>query len=79
LARNNSNRTTNQCPLKRAEAYKTRKEGQALVLKELKWAILAIVLILGIILFSLVGIDLKTVADIIAAGERSGLVNHLKP
>lgn len=78
MARNNSNRTTNQCPLTRAAAYKTRKEGQALVLKELKWTIFAIVVILGIISLYLVGVDLKTVADIVAAG-RSGIVNHLKP
>lgn len=59
MARNNSKRNTNQCPLKSAAAYKTRKEGQALILKELKWSIFAIVLIFGIILFSLASVDLK--------------------
>jgi len=72
LARNNSNRKTNRCPVKRATAYKTRKEGQALILKELKWPIIIITLSLSIILLSLVGVDPKIVADIIAT---NGLVD----
>ncbi|WLR55926.1 hypothetical protein LC048_02690 [Mesobacillus subterraneus] len=79
MARNNSKRNTNQCPLKRAAAYKTRKEGQALILKELKWSIFAIVLILGIALFSLAGVDLKLIADIAAASGVVDIGARLKP
>lgn len=79
MARNNSNCNTNQCPLKRAAAYKTRKEGQALILKELKWSIFAIVLILGVILLSLAGVDLKLIADILAASGLADIGARLKP
>ncbi|MGX1266800.1 hypothetical protein RKD55_004744 [Rossellomorea marisflavi] len=72
MARNNSKRTTNKCPLKRATAYKTRKEGQALVLRELKWPILAIVIFLGIFLLFNAGVDLTQVADLISSAR--GLV-----
>lgn len=72
LARNNSTRNTNQCPLKRATAYKTRKEGQAAVLRELKWSIFAIVIFLGIFLLFCVGVDLTQVADLISSAR--GLV-----
>lgn len=79
MARNNSKLNTNQCPLKRANAYKTRKEGQALILKELKWSIFAIVLILGVILLSLAGVDLKLIADIAAASGLADIGARLKP
>lgn len=77
MARNNSKITTNQCPLKRATAYKTRKEGQALVLRELKWPILAIVIILGIVLFFCIGVDLTLIADLVSSA--SGLVDIGNP
>jgi uncharacterized protein (UPF0333 family) len=77
LARNTPKRKTNQCPLKRATAYKTRKEGQALILRELKWSILAIVIILGIVLFFCVGVDLALIADLVSSA--SGLVDIGNP
>ncbi|KAF0821299.1 hypothetical protein ACOSZF_21235 [Cytobacillus firmus] len=79
MARNNSKRKTNECPVKRATAYKTRKEGQALILKELKWSIFAVVLILGIILLYQAGVDLKLVADIVAASGLGDIGTRLAP
>ncbi|WP_172581905.1 hypothetical protein [Cytobacillus firmus] len=50
-----------------------------MILKELKWSIFAVVLILGIILLYQAGVDLKLVADIVAASGLGDIGTRLAP
>ncbi|MBN8194193.1 hypothetical protein JI667_18845 [Bacillus sp. NTK074B] len=70
---NNSRSNTNECPLKRATASKIRNEGQAAILREIKWSIFAFVLISGLIALTFFGVDLKDVAEVISSAD--GLVD----
>jgi hypothetical protein len=61
--RNSPSKTGNKCPQKRANAFKTYMDGLAAVLRELKWTILAIVIIAAVIL----GVDLTLIAEAVGS------------